>query len=690
MNYGRKPHDLSAVGLEMSINYCAGLVSGLGAEPFYLVKTAFHPVSCNVCLYLCYCSKCTMTEAVPIEHFFETASLSGLRANADGTFLAYISNANTSRGQIYVHRTEASDNTEDRLLTDVDGTISGLAFSPTDPSLLAVVADYHGNERGQLALYDVCAGKRRQLTDDNEKHHLGDWSPDGTSIALTTNHSNATTCDIEVLDIASGERRVLGTQEGEVFPIAFTPNGSHVLVQEVIAWNSITRWWAYPTDPKSTGPPVRVTPDTYDTFFKAPTWFPDGNMLLISEWASQEPGNPGMRELYHGRVSHPLGQLALTRLIGSTSDIDDVTLSPDGSQALVLTNEAGNTKVTAYNVDHAPGEVPDLTPAENQPPSLPIGTTRWLDWTKHNGVLVQHSTYAGPQLYQWDIQSNPTPFMHTESPVPPTALTEPRTMSYESFDGTRVDGLVYEAPQDPENIVARPAVFWIHGGPESNVEAGDWIPRVQILVNNGFTVIAPNMRGSTGRGKQFRMAANGTRRWDSLRDIDALYDHVASHMSDRIDSARIALAGGSSAGIIVLGCIAHETDPNHPRYAAAVANSAIADLESFFERTSPERRAQRAQTYGDYTDPEILAFMRDISALRHAGRINVPVRFVHGEQDPRVPIDQPRQMLAALRRSGIVDAEVDSYPDEGHVLLKRENKIRAIAGTIAFLRRTLQ
>jgi dipeptidyl aminopeptidase/acylaminoacyl peptidase len=185
------------------------------------------------------------------------------------------------------------------------------------------------------------------------------------------------------------------------------------------------------------------------------------------------------------------------------------------------------------------------------------------------------------------------------------------------------------------------------------------------------------------------MAANGIRRWDSLRDINALYDHVASHMSDRIDPTRIALVGGSTAGIVVLGCIAHETDPNHPRYAVAVANSAIADLESFFERTSPECRAQRAQTYGDYTDPDILAFMRDISALRHAGRINVPTVRTWRTRPP-VSIDQPRQMLAALQRNGIVNAEVDSYTNEGHMLLKRENKIRAIAGTIAFLRRTLQ
>ena len=71
-----------------------------------------------------------MTEIVPVEQFFETASLGGLRANADGTLLVYISDANTPRGQVYVRRTEASDSTEDRLVTDVDGTISGAYTRP--------------------------------------------------------------------------------------------------------------------------------------------------------------------------------------------------------------------------------------------------------------------------------------------------------------------------------------------------------------------------------------------------------------------------------------------------------------------------------------------------------------------------------------------------------------------------------
>lgn len=596
----------------------------------------------------------------------------------------------TSRRQVYVHSINPSDNTEDRLLTDSEGAISGLAFSPTEPSLLAVMSDYHGNDRGQLALYDVRTGEHRQLTDDEDQHWLGNWSPDGTSIALTTHPRNAATCNIEILDVTSGERRVLDAQEGTFYPLTFTPDGSYLLAEEVVSCDNITRWWAYPTDPESNEPPVRVTPDSYDTFFGTPTWLPDGNMLLISEWASQEPNSPGMKELYHGRMPHPIGQLVLTKLVGALYDVDDVTLSPDSSQALVLANEAGNTKMTMYDMSYTPDKVPTLTPAEVQPSCLPMGTTRSIDWTKHNGLLIEHSTYAGSQLYQWDMQGTPMPFIQAESPVPLTALTQPRTMSYVSFDGTRVDGLVYEAPQDPENPEMRPAVIWIHGGPESKIEAGDWIPRIQALVNNGFTVFAPNMRGSTGRGKQFRMAANGSRRWDSLRDIDALYDHVVAHMPDRIDSSKVAVIGCSAGGIIALGCVAHETDYRHPRYAAAVANSAIADLELYFEGTNPKRRSQRAQTYGDYKDPEVLAFMRDISALRHAGQIRVPVRFVHGEQDERVPISQPQAMLAALRQNGITDAEVDSYPDEGHKFNIRKNKIRAIKGTIAFLQRVMR
>ena len=106
------------------------------------------------------------------------------------------------------------------------------------------------------------------------------------------------------------------------------------------------------------------------------------------------------------------------------------------------------------------------------------------------------------------------------------------------------------------------------------------------------------------------------------------------------------------------------------------------------ENTEPYRVDNRRREYGDERDPEIAAFFQQISPMQNADRITVPVLFIQGGNDPRVPQQQSEDMIAAIRANGVRVSYVLAT-DEGHGFDKSENSRISTGAQIAFLREML-
>jgi dipeptidyl aminopeptidase/acylaminoacyl peptidase len=145
---------------------------------------------------------------------------------------------------------------------------------------------------------------------------------------------------------------------------------------------------------------------------------------------------------------------------------------------------------------------------------------------------------------------------------------------------------------------------------------------------------------------------------------------------------RIGVMGQSYGGFMTLASIAF-----HPTlWAAAVDVVGIANFVSFLERTGPWRRKHRSEEYGFLeTDRDLL---ERISPLNYVGNIETPLFVIHGRNDPRVPLFEAEQIVAALRSR---DREVDLlvFDNEGHGLSKRDNRISGYAAAARFLARHL-
>ena len=198
----------------------------------------------------------------------------------------------------------------------------------------------------------------------------------------------------------------------------------------------------------------------------------------------------------------------------------------------------------------------------------------------------------------------------------------------------------------------------------------------QYLVAQGYALLEPNVRGSTGYGYEYQSLDDVRLRMDSVADLQ----HAALWLqsSGIADPERIVVMGGGYGGFMVLSAIT--TYPN--LWAAAVDIVGIANFVTFLENTGPWRRKLRESEYGSLERD--LDFLESISPIHHVNDITAPLFVIHGANDPRVPIGEAEQIVAALRARK-VPVEYLRFEDEGHGLVKRANKLVAYPAVARFL-----
>jgi dipeptidyl aminopeptidase/acylaminoacyl peptidase len=182
----------------------------------------------------------------------------------------------------------------------------------------------------------------------------------------------------------------------------------------------------------------------------------------------------------------------------------------------------------------------------------------------------------------------------------------------------------------------------------------------------GYAVVAPNVRGSSGYGKSYMALDNGMLREDAVKDVGALLVWIS--LQPGFDSKHVVVSGGSYGGYLSLATMVNYSD----RLKGGVDVAGIGDFVTFLTNTAPYRQNQRRAEYGDERDPDMRAYLRRISPLTNADRIQKPLLVVHGRNDPRVPMSEAEQIVNRLRAKG-GDVWYLLAADEGHGYRKKQN-----------------
>ncbi len=543
----------------------------------------------------------------------------------------------------------------------------GAAYPSGRAGRVAIAADVGGSERTQLYLLDGPGLLPRRLTHDDAAIHLfGGWHPDGRTIAYSSNERDGRAFDVYVLDVETGERRLVLTQDATLYAGNFAPDGDDLIVQRV---NSPSDHTIYVLD-VATGQSRQLSPLGTAARFESLVWSADDRRIYGVTDLDRE-------RLIAASLDPASGEL--TPLVEADWDVEAVSPSHDGRWLAYAVNVGGASEV--YVRDARGGH--DLSVP------LPMGQAhegcRWqptFSWLPDSsGLLFAFSPPTAPADIFLARPDGGLPERLTRSwagGLDPAALVPAELVEYESFDGRRIPAFVF-APPDAARDGSRPALFFVHGGPESQTRA-TFNPIIQYFAHRGFTVVAPNVRGSSGYGKTYLHLDDIERRMDAVRDLAAGAEWAAR--SGLAHPKRIAVMGGSYGGFMVLAALA-----SYPElWAAGVDIVGIANFVTFLEQTGPWRRHLREAEYGSLAHDR--ALLEAISPLHKADRIVAPLFVVHGANDPRVPIGEAEQIVASLRERGR-PVEYLRFEDEGHGLVKLHNRVAAYPQIADFLERHL-
>lgn len=265
----------------------------------------------------------------------------------------------------------------------------------------------------------------------------------------------------------------------------------------------------------------------------------------------------------------------------------------------------------------------------------------------HRLGLTFQSGRQPPSVYVYNTRSGLMRRWTAASPGEFAAPASARLIHFPTWD--RVDGrqrmlsaYVY-LPPGPGPV---PVLVVLHAGAAGQFRPR-WRPFLQFVANDlGYAVIAPNVRGSSGYGRQFRELADGVRRTDAVRDIGALMVWIG--LQPGFDAHRIVVMGRGYGGWLAVNALAMFDG----HLLGAIDIDGIANLADYVARAPQSQRQFRAARFGDPQDPQTDEFLRRISPIGNTQRIVRPVLIVQGLAGHAVRSANARQLAYLLRFHG--------------------------------------
>ncbi|WP_103106217.1 S9 family peptidase [Brevibacillus reuszeri] len=504
--------------------------------------------------------------------------------------------------------------------------------------------DCKGDERQQFFLLTENGTNVKPLTEAPAYfHYFGGWSPCSQKIAWSSNRRHPRCFDIFVQDVETGEYEEVFRYDGRCDPVGWLPDGTGLIfsVQETNIDNSLYLLHL------QTKAAQKLPICTHNARYHSLQLTKDGKQgYLVTD----------RDENTMALCRFSLDNADLQPLVHVPKwDIEEVKLSADEKTLAFSINEGGRSTLSLLQVDDKQWQK-----IEN----VPQGVITSLSWITEDqlGFVLKSPTLPG-DVWTYTISTNTSKQVTTigRSEAIEATLIEPELRSFASFDGLEVPYFLY-AKEQKENS---PVVIYVHGGPESQIRA-EYHPVFQYLANQGFTVVAPNVRGSMGYGREYVKLDDVRKRMDSVADLAWLVKDLSK--LETVNSHAIGIMGRSYGGFMVLAALTHYPD----LWAAGVDIVGISHFRTFLENTGEWRRKLREVEYGSLEHDS--DFFEEIAPLNHSEKIKAPLLVFHGRNDTRVPVTEAEQLVADMQDRG-QQVNLHIFEDEGHFTEKLDNHI---------------
>ncbi|HEY2927389.1 S9 family peptidase [Piscinibacter sp.] len=567
---------------------------------------------------------------------------------------------------------------EPEQLTDFADPVTSASYEPHDGRYVVFERSSGGNEADQLYRLDLATRQVTLLTDPNQRHEMQGWLHRSSRLLVSSVPLDKTAQGGSRASVTQTLRLIDPTQPARARALAVLPgtgwfvggvswDDKRLALGRYISANESQLWLLDIASGKTKQ--LLPTPASQErAVFLAGRFKRDNSGLYL---LSDRPGE--FKELMFYRFADK-------RLVPITQhipwDVSGATLSDDGRLLAARANVDGREELRLFDARSfkelpvprlASGSVTDPE-FHRKRPELAFSLNG-----AHGPSQIHTLDAATGRLEQWTRPFAP-------EGVDTAGFSEPQIVRWKSFDGRTVSGLVNLPPS--RFAGKRPVMIAIHGGPEAQAKVG-FLARANYYIDElGIALIQPNVRGSSGYGKTFLELDNGMKREDSVKDIGALLDWIATQPS--LDASRVVVTGGSYGGYMSLAVSTHYAD----RIAGSIDIVGISNFVTFLQNTESYRRDLRRVEYGDERDPAMREFLNRISPLTNAERITKPLFVVQGRNDPRVPYTEAEQIVAKARDNGTPVWYLRAE-NEGHGFARKENADFQFYATIRFLEQTL-
>jgi dipeptidyl aminopeptidase/acylaminoacyl peptidase len=584
------------------------------------------------------------------------------------------------------------------LLSKTNAKIEQFQFSP-DGRQIAYVSSQNGS--ADIWVMNADGSNAHAITDASpEAEAEPQWSPDGQSIAYVTHHCG-TGCWADIfLARADGSITPIDLTYGRGGPQPqWTPDGKSIVFVKYYGDNGFSQIGVVQADIPFGRPAITFptgSPENEDD----PQVSPDGKSLLFTAARSEKPGGPRVSGIWVVPLSGGAARLVVagadggrwspdgrriafvsantewrnvgvadaatgvTKMLTSdTHDNGNAQWSPAGTAIAYVANEDWNFHLKTVSADG--GQSRQLTDRAGVNAGFEgqnaRGTFRWAP--DGQSIAYTFMDYATPSDL-WLMPSNGGSPRQITNHMPAALKTDrfvaPELVSYKSQGDVDIPAFLYK-PKNPDPSGKAPLLLYSHsfGG---GMYINGFYPFVQYFVSRGFVVLAPEVRGSTGRGRTFARANRGD--WggldidDTVAGIDYL-DHLGL-----IDRNRVVMQGGSTGGYRTM-----QTAVRFPDALKAAVNlygpTNVVSLHQFYQGT--RRRGMMMESVGgDRGDPaKAPEHWRERSSTYNVDRIKTPILLLFADRDLGVPASQAEEYYRLAKAKG-VPVDYVAYSNESH------------------------
>lgn len=632
-------------------------------------------------LAICAPANAQQAQSPTLEDLFRYQNIGDAELSPDGSMALYTLRTvdleeNEANIDIWLARTAGAQPVR---MTTNPKTDTRPRWSP-DGSRFAFTSTRGEGEDALAALYVMSplGGESELLYQHDTGITAFEWSPDGRSIAFTAREEETqeqkdaqeTGRDVEVedgpeshahlwlLDVASREaRRITGADDPTVYTVqafAWSPDGARIAYAAAPSPNLAFSWKTdvYLVTPADTAAePRRLTenegPDA------SPVWAPDGRTIYV-QGHEEDAYRVGQSRLYRVSVDDAARQDI------TPGDLDPGSVFPTANGIWFTASSGTTTGIFWMNVDGT--GVQRVTPED--------GVYGNVDFSPdHSQVVYTHESPTAPaELYTArlvtrsmppSLTSTSTLTSHNED-MTRFAVGRTEVISWTSTDGRQIEGvLVY--PQGYSGNQRVPLVVKIHGGPagayNQNFQANGHGSNAQWYAADGYAMLMPNPRGSSGYGDEGQRSVIGD--WggldfqDIMTGVDAVIERGIAHPDS------LGVMGWSYGGYMTAWTVT-QTD----RFKAAVNGAGITEPIAMWG-TQDIIQVFEGYFGGHPFEDGRWDEYQESSPLAHVRNVTTPTLMIHGRNDARVPPNQAQIFFRSLRALG-VPTELVWLPRTGH------------------------